>query len=224
MIQLEKARRRFAVGDQVVHALDGVDLTVESGEYVSIVGPSGSGKSTLLNAIGLLDHLDEGTYKLDGLDVTRFVDDELARVRRERIGFVFQFFHLVARLSAAENVELPLTLSAVSPRERRQRVDAALADYGLSDRAKHRPDQLSGGQRQRVAIARATVMRPSMLLADEPTGNLDRKSGSDVVDILEGLNRDGITLLVVTHDPALASRARRSIHMVDGAVERDEVL
>ena len=223
MIQLEKAHRRFEVGDQVVHALDGIDLTVASGEYVSIVGPSGSGKSTLLNAIGLLDRLDEETYRLDGLDVTQFVDDELARVRRERIGFVFQFFHLVARLSAAENVELPLTLSGVSPPERRQRVAVALADYGLSDRAKHRPDQLSGGQRQRIAIARATMMRPSVLLADEPTGNLDRKSGSDVIEILEGLNRNGITLLVVTHDPALAARARRSIHMVDGAIERDEV-
>ena len=223
MIQLENAHRRFEVGDQVVRALDSIDLTVASGEYVSIVGPSGSGKSTLLNAIGLLDRLDEGTYRLDGLDVTQFVDDELARVRRERIGFVFQFFHLVARLSAAENVELPLTLSGVSPPERRQRVEVALADYGLSDRARHRPDQLSGGQRQRIAIARATVMRPSVLLADEPTGNLDRKSGSDVIEILEGLNRDGLTLLVVTHDPALAARARRSIHMVDGAIERDEV-
>lgn len=222
MIQLEKAHRRFEVGDQVVHALDSIDLTAASGEYVSIVGPSGSGKSTLLNAIGLLDRLDEGTYRLDGLDVTQFVDDELARVRRERIGFVFQFFHLVARLSAAENVELPLTLSGVSPPERRQRVEVALADYGLSDRAKHRPDQLSGGQRQRIAIARATVMRPSVLLADEPTGNLDRKSGGDVIEILEGLNRNGLTLLVVTHDPALAARARRSIHMVDGAIERDE--
>ena len=207
----------------MVRALDSIDLTVASGEYVSIVGPSGSGKSTLLNAIGLLDRLDEGTYRLDGLDVTQFVDDELARLRRERIGFVFQFFHLVARLSAAENVELPLTLSGVSPPERRQRVEVALADYGLSDRARHRPDQLSGGQRQRIAIARATVMRPSVLLADEPTGNLDRKSGSDVIEILEGLNRDGLTLLVVTHDPALAARARRSIHMVDGAIERDEV-
>ena len=223
MIQLENAHRRFEVGDQVVRALDSIDLTVASGEYVSIVGPSGSGKSTLLNAIGLLDRLDEGTYRLDGLDVTQFVDDELARLRRERIGFVFQFFHLVARLSAAENVELPLTLSGVSPPERRQRVEVALADYGLSDRARHRPDQLSGGQRQRIAIARATVMRPSVLLADEPTGNLDRKSCSDVIEILEGLNRDGLTLLVVTHDPALAARARRSIHMVDGAIERDEV-
>ena len=140
MIQLENAHRRFEVGDQVVRALDSIDLTVASGEYVSIVGPSGSGKSTLLNAIGLLDRLDEGTYRLDGLDVTQFVDDELARLRRERIGFVFQFFHLVARLSAAENVELPLTLSGVSPPERRQRVEVALADYGLSDRARHRPD------------------------------------------------------------------------------------
>ena len=153
MIQLANARRRFEVGDQAVHALDGIDLSIASGEYVSIVGPSGSGKSTLLNTIGLLDRLDDGSYKLDGLDVTRFADDELARVRRERIGFVFQFFHLVARLNAAENVELPLTLSGVPPPERRQRVQAALADYGLSDRADHRPDQLSGGQRQRVAIA-----------------------------------------------------------------------
>lgn len=221
MIRLTGARREFVVGEQTVHALDDVDLEIDAGEYIAIVGPSGSGKSTLLNAIGLLDRLSGGEYRLDERNVTGLTDQELARTRREKIGFIFQFFHLIPRLTAAQNVELPLTLAGVDPAERAARVNEVLSDYGLSDRGHHRPDQLSGGQRQRVAIARATVTRPRMLLADEPTGNLDRASGNEVVEILERLNNTGITLLMVTHDPDLAARARRKIRMVDGRIESD---
>ena len=221
MIQFRHAQRLFSVGDQVVRALDDVNLDIAAGEYLAIIGPSGSGKSTLLNAIGLLDKLTDGRYLLEGADVTHLSDNELARTRREKIGFVFQFFHLVPRLTAAQNVELPLILSDVEPSERRERVNDVLQAYGLGDRAHHRPDQLSGGQRQRVAIARATVTRPPVILADEPTGNLDRASGHDVVEILENLNRGGMTLLIVTHDPELASRAARQIRMVDGKIVSD---
>jgi putative ABC transport system ATP-binding protein len=221
MIQLSGANRRFVVGDQIVHALDDVDLKIDAGEYIAIVGPSGSGKSTLLNAIGLLDRLSDGVYRLEDRDVTDLPDSELARIRRESIGFVFQFFHLIPRLTAAQNVELPLTLAGIDPTERAPRVEQVLADYGLTDRGHHRPDQLSGGQRQRVAIARATVTRPRLVLADEPTGNLDRASGTEVVAILEALNQSGITLLVVTHDPDLAARAGRMIHMLDGGIQTD---
>ena len=221
MIQFRHAQRLFSVGDQVVRALDDVDLDIAAGEYLAIIGPSGSGKSTLLNAIGLLDKLTDGRYLLEGADVTHLSDNDLARTRREKIGFVFQFFHLVPRLTAAQNVELPLILSDVEPGERRERVNDVLQAYGLGDRAHHRPDQLSGGQRQRVAIARATVTRPPVILADEPTGNLDRASGHDVVEILENLNRGGMTLLIVTHDPELASRAARQIRMVDGKIASD---
>jgi len=221
VIQFRHAQRLFTVGDQVVRALDNIDLDIATGEYVAIIGPSGSGKSTLLNAIGLLDRLTHGSYLLEGTDVTRLSDNELARTRREMIGFVFQFFHLVPRLTAAQNVELPLILSDVVPGERRKRVSEVLKAYGLADRAHHRPNQLSGGQRQRVAIARATVTNPQVILADEPTGNLDRASGLDVVEILEKLNRGGITLLVVTHDPELATRAARQIRMVDGKIVSD---
>ena len=223
MIQFRHAQRLFTVGDQVVRALDDIDLDIAAGEYAAITGPSGSGKSTLLNAIGLLDRLTHGSYLLEGTDVTRLSDDELARTRREMIGFVFQFFHLVPRLTAAQNVELPLILSDVAPGERRERVSEVLKAYGLADRAHHRPNQLSGGQRQRVAIARATVTRPQVILADEPTGNLDRASGLDVVELLEKLNRSGITLLVVTHDPELAIRAPRQIRLVDGKIVSDTV-
>jgi putative ABC transport system ATP-binding protein len=221
VIRFRHAQRLFAVGDQVVRALDDIDLDIGAGEYAAIIGPSGSGKSTLLNAIGLLDRLSDGSYLLEGTDVTHLSYDELARTRREKIGFVFQFFHLVPRLTAAQNVELPLILSDVEPSVRRERVGESLEALGLSDRAHHRPNQLSGGQRQRVAIARAMVTRPQVILADEPTGNLDRASGLDVVEILEGLNRDGITLLVVTHDSELSARAARRIRMVDGKIASD---
>ena len=221
IIELSHIERVFNVGDEKVHALRGVSLDVDAGEYISVMGPSGSGKSTLLNTLGLLDRPTGGRYLLSGQDVTRLSEDQLARVRREQIGFVFQFFHLIPRLSAAENIELPLVLAGMEPEQRREKVDRILRATGLSDRASHRPDQLSGGQRQRVAIARATVTEPAMLLADEPTGNLDRASGGDVIGILEELNARGITLIVVTHDLELGRRARRSLHMVDGKIESD---
>jgi len=221
VIELRGIHRIFQVGDQQVHALNEIELTIEPGEYLSLMGPSGSGKSTLLNLLGLLDKPNTGSYWFDGQDTTALSDDRQAAIRSTRIGFVFQFFHLVPRLNAAENVELPMILAGMDPRIRRQRVDVALAHMGLSDRAHHRPDQLSGGQRQRVAIARATIMRPAVLLADEPTGNLDSGSGADVVEILERLNGEGITLVVVTHDPNIGERARRQLRLVDGHIEQD---
>lgn len=216
MIDLQKISRSFMVGDQRVSALQDVDLHIAAGDYVSIMGPSGSGKSTLLNLIGLLDRPSSGIYKLDGGDVTALDDAQQARVRSEKIGFVFQSFHLVPRLTAAMNIELPMILAGVPPAERKQRVAALVANYGLEDRAEHRPDQLSGGQRQRVAIARATSMHPAVLLADEPTGNLDQTTGKEVIDLLEVLLEQKVTLIMVTHDPTLGARAQRQLHMVDG--------
>jgi len=218
VIALRGIARSFQVGDQVVHALRDVALTLADGDYAAVMGPSGSGKSTLLNILGLLDRPDAGSYLLDGTETTTLPEERRARVRRERIGFVFQAFHLIPRLTAAENVELPLILAGRPVRERRTQVAAALEAMGLTPRADHRPDQLSGGQRQRVAIARATVTHPSLLLADEPTGNLDRASGEDVIEALEALNAQGLTLVVVTHDQALGARAHRRIQMDDGAI------
>ena len=221
MISLARLERMFQVGDQQVRALRDINLEITAGEYLSIMGPSGSGKSTLLNIIGLLDRATSGLYRLDGRDVTALSDEEQAQVRREKIGFIFQFFHLVPRLTALENVELPMVLAGIAASERRSHAGKLLENYGLANRAHHRPDQLSGGQRQRVAIARATVMKPAVLLADEPTGNLDRTSGTEVVEILERLHEQGVTLVVVTHDPALGNRAHRKLRMVDGAIESD---
>ena len=222
MIRLTGIERTFIVGEEAVHALRGIDLEIAAGEYLSIMGPSGSGKSTLLNVIGLLDRPNAGVYELDERDVTGLSDDELARVRLEKIGFVFQFFHLVPRLTAAQNIELPMVLARIAPSERRARLDQLLSEYGLENRAQHRPDQLSGGQCQRVAIARAMVMGPSVILADEPTGNLDRHTGQEVMALLEGVHHGGGTLLLVTHDPEIGSRARRRLRMVDGAVVSDD--
>jgi putative ABC transport system ATP-binding protein len=221
MIHLTGIEKTFLVGDETVQALSNVDFTVQKGEYVAIMGPSGSGKSTLLNIIGLLDRPDKGIYTLEDLDTTELTDNQQASVRRNKIGFVFQFFHLVPRLTASENVELPMILSDVAPASRKIRVEAALSSLGLSDRAKHRPDQLSGGQRQRVAIARATIMEPDVILADEPTGNLDRTSGIDVIRILEDLNKKGMTLIIVTHDPNLSKRATRRVQLADGKISTD---
>lgn len=221
MIYLAGIERVFQVGDEAVHALNSVNLTVDAGEYIAIMGPSGSGKSSLLHIIGLLDRPDSGLYRLEDVDTTDLTDDQQASVRRHKIGFVFQFFHLIPRLTAGENVELPLILAGVPPAARVLRVQAALASLGLSDRAKHRPNQLSGGQRQRVAIARATIMQPPVILADEPTGNLDRNSGKDVIQSLEDLNKKGMTLILVTHDPDLGSRASRRIQMADGKILED---
>ena len=222
LIDLQGIARTFVLGDQEVRAVAGIDLQIKQGEYVSIMGPSGSGKSTLLNLIALLDRPTGGRYLLGGTDVTELDDDALARLRSERIGFVFQFFHLVPRMTAYQNVELPLVLAGIPARARGPRVEAALAGLGLTDRARHRSNELSGGQRQRVAIARATIMQPPLLLADEPTGNLDSVSGAQVVEILENLHtREGVTLLVVTHDPALGKRASRRLGIADGRVAYD---
>ncbi len=223
MIELRGITRTFVLGDSRVNAVDAVDLHVEPGEYLSIMGPSGSGKSTLLNLIALLDRPTGGEYRFEGRDVIGLGDDELAAIRRASFGFIFQFFHLIPRLSAAQNVELPLILAAMAPAERQRRVTEALAAMDLSDRASHRPAELSGGQRQRVAIARATVTRPALLLADEPTGNLDTASGQQMVELLERLHtKQGVTLLMVTHDPDLGRRARRRIRLIDGRVDSDQ--
>ncbi|MBI4483217.1 MAG: ABC transporter ATP-binding protein [Acidobacteria bacterium] len=221
MIRLEHIHRVFPVGEEEVHALRDVNLHITPGEYVSIMGPSGSGKSTLLNIIGLLDRPSAGVYRLDGEDVTALSDEQQAQVRREKIGFVFQFFHLVPRLSAAENVELPLVLAGVPLSQRAPLVGRLLEDFGMRARARHRPDQLSGGERQRVAIARAMVMQPAVILADEPTGNIDQATGREVFHLLEELNGKGMALLLVTHDPDLGRRARRHVRMVDGQIQSD---
>jgi putative ABC transport system ATP-binding protein len=222
MIRLSGIARTFVVGGEEVRALRAVDLGIANGEYLSIMGPSGSGKSTLLNIIGLLDRPNAGTYELDQRDVTGLTDDESARVRREKIGFVFQFFHLVPRLTAAQNIELPMVLASIEPAERRSRVARLLAEYGLEERANHRPDQLSGGQCQRVAIARAMSMGPSVILADEPTGNLDRHTGQEVLGVLERVHHGGGTVVIVTHDPEIGERSHRRLRMLDGAIVSDE--
>jgi putative ABC transport system ATP-binding protein len=218
MIELLGIERHFQVGDLQVRALRGVNLRLAGGDFVAVMGPSGSGKSTLLNILGLLDRPNAGQYRLDGVETTDLDEEQRARLRRERIGFVFQSFHLIPRLSALENVELPLMLAGVAPRQRRERAARTLEALGLSARAEHRPDQLSGGQRQRVAIARATVTEPALILADEPTGNLDRASGEEVIETLEALNAKGLTLVLVTHDASLGQRARRRVQMDDGAI------
>ena len=221
MIELQGLTRHFHVGDQTVRALQDVSLAIPDGDYLALMGPSGSGKSTLLHLLGCLDRPTSGSYVLDGHEVGSLPEGELAEIRSRKLGFVFQFFHLVPRLTAAGNVELPMILAGIRPAERRARVAKALAAVGLTDRASHRPDQLSGGQRQRVAIARATVMGPSILLADEPTGNLDRASGREVIELIERMNRDGLTVVVVTHDPEIGGRARRILKLVDGRISSD---
>jgi len=221
MMELSGICREYVVGAETVHALDQIDVTIKAGEYVSIMGPSGSGKSTLLNVLGLLDRPTAGTYRLQGEDVSSLSDDALAGARQRHIGFVFQFFHLIPRLTALENVELPLVLTGAAPRARRERAAAILESVGLKARIDHRPDQLSGGERQRVAIGRAIIMQPSYLLADEPTGNLDTRSGNEILQILEQLNRDGIALLIVTHDPSVGDRAHRHLKLRDGKIVAD---
>ncbi len=223
MIELENINRYFEVGEQCIHALNNINLTINEGEYISIMGPSGSGKSTLLNIIALLDPPSSGIYKLNNKDVTQLNDQQLARVRRENIGFVFQFFHLIPRYSAAENIEIPLILAGVDPKERNLRVSEALAAVNLQERATHRPDQLSGGQTQRVAIARAMIMRPPILLADEPTGNLDSESGKEIIELLEKLNQQKVTLVMITHDENIGHRAHRTLRIVDGKLVNHEI-
>ncbi len=222
MIELQNICRYFQVGDETVHALDNVSLKIQQGDYISVMGPSGSGKSTLLNMLGLLDQADSGSYQFEERELTTLSEEQRAQFRREKIGFIFQSFHLIPRLTAAENIGLPLTLAGITPAIRRSRVKQALKSLDMLDRAGHRPAQLSGGQQQRVAIARAMIMHPPLLLADEPTGNLDSHSGREVIRTLETLNADGVTLIVVTHDMQLGKRARRRITMVDGKITGDQ--
>ena len=222
MIQLAGLDRTYVVGGSPVHALRKVNLKIDPGEYVSIMGPSGSGKSTLLHILGCLDRPTAGSYQFAGEETAGLTEAQLSRLRRHQIGFIFQFFHLVPRLTAAGNVELPMIFAGIDPAERAQRVRRALEVVGLTPRASHRPDQLSGGEQQRVAIARAVVMSPALLLADEPTGNLDSHSGQEIVSLIEGMNQRGLTLIVVTHDPRIGERARRRIQLSDGLVVSDE--
>lgn len=220
MIRVEDLWRTYEMGGQELHALRGVSEVIEGGSHVAIMGPSGSGKSTLLNLLGCLDSPTRGKYFLAGQDVAGLSNDALAEVRLRRIGFIFQSFHLVPRLTALQNVELPMIFGGVNPTERRERAEAALVSVDLSDRAGHKPNELSGGQKQRVAIARATVMGPGLLLADEPTGNLDSRTGAQVLDLLGKLHDDGRTLVVVTHDPGVARRADRVLVLRDGEIVR----
>ncbi len=218
MIALRDLWRTYHVGDSDVHALRDVSLDIERGDYLAVMGPSGSGKSTLLNILGCLDQPTSGSYRYDGREVGSLSDAERTRLRQTEIGFVFQFFHLLARLTAQGNVELPMLFAGVPRIERRKRAAAALEAVGLAARVHHRPDQLSGGQRQRVAIARAVVMKPGLVLADEPTGNLDRAAAGEVMGLLDAMNAEGQTVVLVTHDPQVGARARNSVRMDDGAI------
>ena len=218
MIQLKNLSREFQVGNQVVHALDAIDLAISAGEYVSIMGVSGCGKTTLLNILGLLDTPSSGDYILSGINTSEMNDDEMANIRSTKIGFIFQSFHLIPRLTAAENVEIPMILAGHSQQMRAEKVTQALARVNLTDRSDHRPEQLSGGERQRVAIARSIVMDPEVLLADEPTGNLDSTSGSEIVELIEELNQGGLTLILVTHDKEIGKRSNRVIRLLDGKI------
>jgi len=224
VLEAQNVTRSYDISDDVVvHALRGVSFTVYAGEYVAIVGSSGSGKSTLLNLLGVLDRPTSGVIRYDGQDVQELDDSAVAKLRNERIGFVFQSFHLLQRVTAVDNVIVPLTYRPGSKTSRRDKAVAALTAVGLSDRLNHRPNQLSGGQQQRVAIARALVTEPGLILADEPTGNLDTQTSSEIMTLLEGLHRDkGTALVVITHDPEVASRADRRIELRDGVIVKDE--
>ena len=216
MIDLKDITKVYQIGEEKIYALNHVDLHIAPQEFVSVIGPSGSGKSTLMNIIGLLDTADAGVYTLDGIPINEYSENALVGVRNRKIGFVFQNFNLIAKLSAEENVELPLIYAGTPVRERSRRVEQALEKVGLSSRAKHMPTELSGGQQQRVAIARALVTDPSVILADEPTGNLDSHTSAEIMEILEELNDQGKTVVLITHDNDIAKRAKRSIHILDG--------
>ena len=222
MIQLNDIVKTYEMGTQTVHALRGVDLTIDKGDMVAIMGPSGSGKSTLMNVIGCLDLPSGGDYTLDDIAVSHMSDDQLARIRNQKIGFVFQQFNLLPRTTALKQVSLPLMYAGLSRSERNERAKAALEAVGLGDRIGHRPDELSGGQQQRVAIARALVTEPSIILADEPTGALDSQTGDEILDIFEQMNEQGITVIMVTHEPMVAERARRTIWLRDGLIQQNQ--
>jgi putative ABC transport system ATP-binding protein len=221
IIHMESIRKVYDTGKVKVEALKGIDLKVEPGEFVAIVGPSGSGKSTLMNLIGCLDTPSDGRYRLGGEDVSKFTRDELADVRNRRVGFVFQGFNLLPQISAFENVEMPLLFGGVAPKKRRERVEQLLTRVGLGERMDHKPTELSGGQMQRVAIARALAMQPDVVLADEPTGNLDSSAGGDIMGLFTELWKSGSTLVVITHDLSLARRAGRVVEIHDGRIVRD---
>jgi putative ABC transport system ATP-binding protein len=221
VLDVRDARKTYGAGETAVHALRGVSLTVGRGDYVAIMGSSGSGKSTLMNILGCLDIPSSGSYRLDGVDVSRLSDRQLALVRNRRIGFVFQSFNLIPRMTALSNVELPLAYAGLRAAERRRRARGALEMVGLGDRAGHEPNQLSGGQQQRVAVARALVTAPALVLADEPTGNLDTQSTTEVLSVLDRLNRSGRTIVLITHEPDVAQHARRLIRLVDGQIVED---
>jgi putative ABC transport system ATP-binding protein len=222
LIRLDKISRRYQMGGETIHALREVSLTIERGEYVAIMGPSGSGKSTLMNLIGCLDTPTSGTYELNGTDVSDMDDNQLAEVRNREIGFVFQTFNLLARSNALHNVELPLIYASVPAVERRRIALEAIANVGLTDRMHHRPNELSGGQRQRVAVARALVNKPSILLADEPTGNLDSRTGEEIMALFAELSKKGNTIILVTHEEDIARHARRILRIRDGLIASDE--
>ena len=223
MIQLKDVCKYYQVGDDKVRALDHATLHIRPKEFVSIIGPSGSGKSTMMNIIGCLDVADAGQYLLDGLPIESYTENQLAKVRNEKIGFVFQQFNLIPKLSAEENVELPLIYQKVPRAERQQRVKEALEKVNLYQRAKHLPTELSGGQQQRVAIARAIVTRPKLILADEPTGALDSKTSREIIDIFHDLHRQGNTIVLITHDNSIAREAERAIHILDGQISEVEL-
>ena len=218
MIKMQEIRKIYRTEHVETHALDSFDLEVKAGEFISIMGPSGSGKTTLLNLIGLLDSFDNGSYVLDGEDVTKLSDRQMSRIRNLKIGFIFQTFNLIPDLNVFDNIDVPLRYRGLPARERRTAIEEALSTVGLASRMKHLPTQLSGGQQQRVAVARAIVGRPKLILADEPTGNLDTAMANDIMDLLEKVNESGTTLVMVTHDPDLARRASRQIHLLDGSL------
>ncbi|MFA6075278.1 MAG: ABC transporter ATP-binding protein [Negativicutes bacterium] len=223
VIEVINARKTYKMGDNIVHALDGIDFTVRRGEFVAIMGPSGSGKSTLMNLLGCLDRPTSGSYILETEDVAKADDNKLAYIRNKHIGFVFQNFNLLARISALDNVALPLVYSDVRRAERIIRAQQTLTNVGLGDRSHHKPNELSGGQRQRVAIARALINNPAIIMADEPTGNLDTKSGDEIIAMFRKLNDEGRTIILVTHEPEIAAHAKRTILIRDGKIVSDEV-
>jgi putative ABC transport system ATP-binding protein len=222
VIALENVTKVYGLGEVKVHALRGVTLVIERGDYVAVMGSSGSGKTTLMNIVGCLDMPTEGRYLLDGIDVRRFEDDQLSTIRNRKVGFVFQSYNLIPRTSALQNVELPLTYAGVPARERLERARAALASVGLADRAEHQPSELSGGQQQRAAIARSMVGNPSLILADEPTGNLDSVSGDQIMEVFDQVNAEGRTVVMITHEEHVAARAKRVVRLADGLIVSDE--